>query len=156
MERGKAKGSGAYQMSAALPSYSSLLSTSGDIYSGVPQAVLQTEPLSSSLLYPKSHSLMMGSGMLPSSSTLSSCAEAGAHCQGQAFKREHYQCTRRIPYQYEPSHCTESSSAVVIEGLRRATSAQQAGTLAAVTLHRTYSRRRGTLISRLAMPSRWQ
>ena len=64
-------------MSADLPSYSSLLSTSGDMYSGVPQAVLQTDPLSSSLLYPKSHSLMMGSGMLPSSSTLSSCGIHG-------------------------------------------------------------------------------
>jgi len=62
-------------MSADLPSYSSLLRTSGDMYSGVPQAVLHTEPLSSSLLYPKSHSLMMGSGMLPSSSTLSSCEQ---------------------------------------------------------------------------------
>ena len=67
-------------MSADLPSYSSLLSTSGDMYSGVPQAVLHTEPLSSSLLYPKSHSLMMGSGMLPSSSTLSNCAAKNSGC----------------------------------------------------------------------------
>jgi len=68
-------GGKAHHMSADLPSYSSLLSTSGDMYSGVPQAVLHTEPLSSSLLYPKSHSLMMGSGMLPSSNTLSNCVQ---------------------------------------------------------------------------------
>lgn len=51
-----------------------LLLTSGAMYSGVPQAVLHTEPESSSLEYPKSHILMMGSGRLPSSSTLSSCS----------------------------------------------------------------------------------
>jgi len=47
--------------------------TSGAMYSGVPQAVLHREPATSSLEYPKSHILMMGSGWLPSSSTLSSC-----------------------------------------------------------------------------------
>jgi hypothetical protein len=55
------------------------LRTSGAMYSGVPQAVLHTEPESSSLEYPKSHILMMGSGRLPSSSTLSSCSGVKEH-----------------------------------------------------------------------------
>ena len=50
--------------------------TSGAMYSGVPQAVLHSDCVTSSLLYPKSHSLMLGRGCCPSSSTLSSCTDS--------------------------------------------------------------------------------
>ena len=50
--------------------------TSGAMYSGVPHAVLQPDPKFSALLYPKSHSLTMGSAPPRwSISTLSSCMQ---------------------------------------------------------------------------------
>ena len=52
------------------------------MYSGVPQAVLHCDCVTSSLLYPKSHSLMLGRGCCPSSSTLSSCTDK-TECQQQ-------------------------------------------------------------------------
>ena len=46
--------------------------TSGAMYSGVPQAVLQMEPATSSLLYPKSQILTTGRESRPCSRMLSS------------------------------------------------------------------------------------
>ena len=43
------------------------------MYSGVPQAVLQMDPATSSLEYPKSQILTTGRSPRPCSSTLSSC-----------------------------------------------------------------------------------
>lgn len=66
--------------------------TSGAMYSGVPQAVLHRDPATSSLEYPKSHILMMGSGWLPSSSTLSSCMHRH-YCIVNMFRRKsHLSC----------------------------------------------------------------
>ena len=48
--------------------------TSGAMYSGVPQAVLQSDSVSPSLEYPKSHSFRMA-GASPCSRMLSSCRE---------------------------------------------------------------------------------
>ncbi len=70
-------------------------STSGAMYSGVPQAVLQSDSRLPSLLYPKSHSLSTA-GASPCSSMLSSCAPAPApspvppaalHSAGDGFDR---------------------------------------------------------------------
>jgi hypothetical protein len=45
------------------------------MYSGVPQAVLQMDPATSSLEYPKSQILTTGRSPRPCSSTLSSCKD---------------------------------------------------------------------------------
>ena len=61
--------------------------TSGDMYSGVPHAVLHTDCVTSSLLYPKSHSFTLGRGCRPSSRMLSSCAVRASRTFDQRRQR---------------------------------------------------------------------